>query len=118
MSTTKQIPRPDWKDYFDRFTKQHLRDDRPETVTIEFLSTELGDQVEADAARLLGLSYDTKSEALQVLLDNVDHLVFRPSDLWAVEEDDGFLSSIEILRNDGTKEILTIRRAGPEVPRT
>jgi len=99
--------------YFDRFTKRYLRDDRPETARIELLSPALGDQVEAEAAvQLLGISYDPKSEALEALLENMDHLVFQPKEIWAVEEEGGFLPSIEIVRDDGTKEILTVRRGG------
>jgi len=112
MEATKQIPRQQWKDYFDRFTKRHLRDDRPETARIELLSPALGDQVEAEAAHLQGISYDPRSKVLEVLLENMDHLIFHPKEIWAWEEEDGFLRSIEIVRDDGTKEILTIRRAG------
>jgi len=112
MPATKQIPRNQWKDYFDGFTKRYLRDDRPETATIELLSPTLGDQFEVEGAHLLGISYDPKSEALEVLLKNMDHLVFRPKEISAIEEEDGFLSGIEIVRNDGTKEILTVRRGG------
>ncbi len=82
----------------------------PETVTVEFLSPELGGQVETRGARLQGISYDPRSKALEVLLENVDHLVFQAKEIWAVEEKDGFLSGIEIVRDDGSKEILTVRR--------
>jgi hypothetical protein len=112
METTKQIPSHEWKDYFDRFTKRYLRDDRPEAATIEILSPSLGDQIEADAARLLGISYDAKSKALEVLLEGMDHLVYRPKRISVIEEGDGFVPSIEILRDDDAKEILTVRRAG------
>jgi hypothetical protein len=112
MAATKQIPHDQWKDYFDRFTKRYLRDDRPEAATIELLSPELGDQVEAEAAHLQGISYDPRSKALEVLLEKIDHLVFHPKEIWVWEEEDGFLHSIEIVRDDGTKEILTIRRIG------
>jgi hypothetical protein len=111
MAATKQIPHDQWKDYFDRFTKRYLRDDRPEAATIELLSPELGDQVEAEA-HLQGISYDPRSKTLEVLLENIDHLVFHPKEIWVWEEEDGFLNSIEIVRDDGTKEILTIRRGG------
>ena len=56
------------------------------------------------------ISYDPKSKALEVLLDNVDHLVFQPKEISVVEEKEGFFSSVEILRDDDSKEILTIRR--------
>jgi hypothetical protein len=111
MTATKQIPRKDWKSYFDRFTKNHLRDDRPEAATIELLSPALGDQV-ASAARLLGITFDSKSNALEILLENVDHLVFEPKEIWVMEEKDGFLAGMEVLRRDGTKEIMTVRRSG------
>jgi hypothetical protein len=111
-AATKEIPGHEWKDYFDRFTKRHLRDARPETVTIEYLSPELGGQVETEAAQLQGISYDPKSKALEILIANMDHLVFHPREVWAIEEEDGFLSGVEIVRDDGTKEILTIRRGG------
>ncbi|HXV59794.1 MAG TPA: DUF5335 family protein [Vicinamibacteria bacterium] len=117
MTTTKQIPRQQWKEYFDRFTKRHLRDDLPEAATIELVSAELGAQIGVDAARLLGISYDSKSEALEVLLENLDQLVHKPKEIWVVEDEDGFLPSIEIVRDDGTKEILTVRRTGPLEPR-
>ncbi len=110
MTTTKQIPRQQWTEYFDRFTKKYLRDDRPETATIELLSPTLGDQFEVEGVRLLGVSYDRKSDVLEVLLKNMDHLVFQPKEISAIEEGDGFLSGIEIVRGDGTKEVLTIRR--------
>ena len=110
MNTTKQIPRQQWKEYFDRFTKKYLRDDRPEAATIELLSPTLGDQFEVEGVRLLGVSYDRKSDVLEVLLKNMDHLVFQPKEISAIEEGDGFLPGIEIVRGDGTKEVLTIRR--------
>jgi hypothetical protein len=111
METTKQIPSQQWKDYFDRFTKRHLRDDRPEAATIELLSPSLGDQVEVAGARLLGITFDTKSKALEILLEDMDHLVFQPKKISVIEEEDGFIPSIEIVRGDDTKEILTVRRA-------
>ena len=112
MTDTKQIPRKEWKAYFDRFTKDHLRDDRPEAATIELLSPELGDQVEAGGARLLGITFDPKSKSLEILLENVDHLVFEPKEIWVMEENDGFIPGMEVVRRDGNKEIMTVRRAG------
>jgi hypothetical protein len=112
MTTTKQLPRKEWKAYFERFTKKHLRDDRPESVTIELLSPDLGDQVEASALRLLGITFDPKSKALEILIENMDHLVFQPKEIWVMEEKDGFIPGMEVIRPDGTKEIMTVRRAG------
>jgi Family of unknown function (DUF5335) len=111
MTATKKLARQEWKPYFDQFTKKFLRDDRPETATIALLSPLLGNQFEVEGVHLLGVSYDPKSDALEVLLKNMDHLVFQPKAISAIEEKDGFLSGIEIVRGDGSTEVLTIRRA-------
>lgn len=117
MASTKQIPRDQWKNYFDAFTKKHLRDDLPESVTVELVSPELGGQVQAEGARLRGISYDPKNGALEVYLDKVDARAHNPKEIWVEEDDDGFLPSVEIVRGDGTKEILTIRRRYPLTPK-
>jgi hypothetical protein len=117
MSTTKQLPRDQWKEYFDRFTKEHLKDDKPEAATVEVISPTLGDQFEVTAVRLLGLAYDSKSQAFEVLLENVDHLIFRPTEIWVLEGQPGFISTLEVVRPDGIKEIIYIRRSGPPAPR-
>lgn len=116
MAETRQIPREEWEAYFDRFTKQHLRDDRPEAATIEVLSPTIGDQIEEESATLLGITYDPKGRAFEVLVEGLDHLVFEPREVWVVEEEGGLLSSVEIVREDGTKEVLTIHRTGLPLP--
>lgn len=110
MPTTKRVPKKQWQEVFDQFTKRHLRDDVPESARIELFSPDLGDQVEVDAVRLRGISYDPKSNALEVLLEGVDHLVFKPKEISVVDEEKGFISAVEVVRDDGTKELLTIRR--------
>jgi len=113
MSTTKQLPRAEWKDYFDRFTRERLGDDAPGAVTVEVISPTLGDQFEISAVRLLGLAYDPKSQIFEVLVEDVDHLTFRPSDIWVLEGEPGFISTVELVKADGGKEIIYVRRSGP-----
>jgi hypothetical protein len=113
MGVTKQIPREDFKAYFDRFTRQHLGEESPKDVTVEVVSAELGDQVEASVLRLLGTSYDPKTRDFELLLEDMDHLVFRPAEIWVIEEEGGFISTLELVRPDGTKELVHIQRGGP-----
>jgi hypothetical protein len=113
MSTTKQLSRAEWRTYFDRFTRERLQAAELEDATIEVVSPTLGDQFQVSAVRLLGLTYDPKSEALEVLLENVDHLIFRPTEIWVVEGEPGFISTLEIVQADGTKELIYLRRSGP-----
>ena len=113
MASTKQIPQEQWKAYFDRFTRRHLEHGAPEEAMVDLVSPTLGDQPEFEGARLLGFTWDPKSEAFEVLFEDVDHLVFHPTEIWVVEDDDGFLSAIELVRPDGDKEILQLRRGSP-----
>jgi hypothetical protein len=115
MGTTKQLVRADWKDFFDQFTKEHLGDDTPEAATVEVLSPARGDQVEVSAARLLGLEYEPKSNAFRVLLQDVDHLIFHPTEIWILEGEHGSMA-IEVVRADGAKEIIYVRRHEPLAP--
>jgi hypothetical protein len=119
MATTKQIPREEWQPYFERFTRQSLKGEPPEAATIEVLSPTLGDQFETRTARLDGLSYDPKSKAFEVAFEDpqVDHLVFEPVEIWVMEEDWGFISTLELVRPDGLKEIVHVSRSGPPAPR-
>lgn len=113
MSITKQIQRAEWKDYFDRFTRERLGDDTPGAVTVEVISPTLGDQFDVSAVRLLGLVYDPKSRIFEVVVEDVDHLTFDPSEIWVLEGEAGFISTIEVVKADGGKEIIFVRRSGP-----
>src|SRR4051794_18819450 len=106
MGATKQIPSGEWEDYFVRFTRQHLQGDVQKTAAIEVLSPALGDQVEATLVPVTGVTYDPKSNSFELALQNLDHLVFLPEEIWVIEEDDGFISALEVVRADGTREIV------------
>ena len=110
MAVTTKIPPQELAPHFDLFTKRFLRDDSPESATIEILSPELGEQHAAENAVLLGVTYDKHSRALEFAFDSGDHRVYQPDEVWTLEDPDGFISSIELVRRDGTREIVTLRR--------
>jgi hypothetical protein len=111
MGTSKQIPPSQWRSYFDEFTRAHLLDPAPSTAT----SRPPDDPRKATSARLLGLSYDPRSNAFEVWLQDEDHLVFHPREIWVVEEEGGFLSALEIGTADQATEVLYLRREGAPV---
>jgi hypothetical protein len=117
MGVTKQIPRREWKAYFEGFTRQYVDDQSPEAVTIEVVSPTLGDQLAAEGARLLGFTYDPKSNAFEVLVEGIDHLAYEPTEIWAIEDEDGFVSEIEVVEAGGTKDLFHVRRDGPPARR-
>ena len=112
MSVTKRLSRDMMKEYFDRFTKRFLNLESTDVADIEVVSVDLGDQVEAQGVHLLGITYDPRSETLDVALEVGDVRSYRPREVWVTEEDDGFIHALEIVRDDDAREIIRVRRLG------
>ena len=107
---TKQIPTDRMEQYFDGFSKRFLKKDNNRTADVEVLGMDLGDQVEAEGIRLIGITYEPNTRELDVELEGGDLRSFKPKEVWAIEEDDGFIRALEIVRDDDTKEIVRVRR--------
>ena len=45
-------------------------------------------------------------------MDSGDHRVYAPEAVWALEEADGFISALEVVAPDGTREVVSIKRVG------
>jgi hypothetical protein len=116
MAKTIRIPPDRLSRFFEDFTKRFLRDGSPEAVNVELITSDLGHQVEAQGPRLLGVTYDPRvnggTGALEFELEDGDHRVYRPSEAWAMQEDDGFVSSVEVVAADGRREVVEIKRVG------
>lgn len=112
MVSAKQLSREEWKRYFDGLTKQFFRDLNPEIAHVELISRELGDQVVTARGRVIGLSYDPRNNVLEIALEGLDHLVYRPREITVGERDDGFAEWVEVTRDDGSREIIRLRSVG------
>jgi hypothetical protein len=109
MSETKRISPERMQEYFDGFSKRFLRNDSP-TADVEVVSRELGDQVQSAGERLIGITYEPRTRALEVELESVGLRAYTPKEVLAVEDEDGFIRTLEIVRDDDTKEIVQVRR--------
>ncbi len=112
MMTTTRIPEERLQNYFDSFSKHFLLHESTNAVDVEVLTAELGDQFEAEGAHMLGISYDPHTKSIDIDLEGGDHRVYNPSEVWVIEEEDGFLKAIEMASADGTREVVRIRRLG------
>ena len=110
MSETKRIARDQLTRYFDAFSRKFLMPDSPGAADVEVMGPDVGDQPVASRVRLLGVDYDPHTNALELELGSGDHRAYNPREVWAVEESDGFVSSIQIVRDDGAKELVNISR--------
>ncbi|HEY3746523.1 MAG TPA: DUF5335 family protein [Gemmatimonadaceae bacterium] len=109
---TTRVPNDQLKTYFDKFTRHFLLRESTNAVDVELLAPDLGDQFAAEGAHLHGITYDPKDNALEFELEGGDHRVTKPKEVWTVEEFDGFIKTIEIVREDGTREVARVHRLG------
>jgi hypothetical protein len=112
MPATTRIPLERLASYLDGFTRRFMDDLRPRSVDVEHLESDLGDQFPVAGARLVGISYDARTHTLDIAFDSGDHRVPEPREVWAIEEADGFLSVIEVVCSNGSREIVSVKRVG------
>jgi len=118
MGAARIIPCEEWQTFFDEYSRRFLSPfgDAEETAFIEVMSPSLGVEVEAACAPLVGMAYDPKSNAFELVLADVDHFSYYPTEIAVIEEDDGFISALEVTRLDGTQEIVQLQRRAPLAP--
>src|SRR5688500_15080725 len=104
----RSLPREEWSAYFDRFSKTKDDAGRVDYAEIRVFSPEIGAQQETSWVPLQGLTYDAKDDLLEVTVPGLDHLVAHPTAIH-VDEAAGRLNSFEVVRRDGTREIIEIR---------
>jgi hypothetical protein len=106
MATMHTVPRSEWRQFFDRMSTALTRGKWAE---IEVASLETGDQIIAEWIPMIGVTYDSRDDLVDVALDRTDHLIFHP-DAILVEEDTEGVTSIAVSAVDGTKHIVRLKQ--------
>ena len=101
--TTRKLESAEWQEYFDEVAK-HLPSMR---VGVSILGDDIGVQLETENSALLGMSYDPKDEIFEVATSNISHRVAKPKEIY-VREEGGRLSSVEVIAQDDTKQIIEL----------
>jgi hypothetical protein len=109
---TKRIPREELETYFDKFTKHFLIHESTNRADVELVAPDWGDQFAAEGAHLYGITYDPKDDAIEFALEGGDHRIMHPQEVWVAEEIDTFIKAIQIVRDDGRREIARVNRLG------
>jgi len=104
MSSLRTIPKTDWRSFFDRMSQALLG----KWAEIEVASMELGDNIIAEWVPMIGITYDSRDDLLDVALDRANHLIRHPKEI-LVEEDENGLKSVAVLDGDGTRQIINLR---------
>lgn len=75
---------------------------------IEVASLDLGDQIQAEWLPFLGLVYDPKNEIFEVALEDLDHLIAKPREVYLDNGPRGLIS-IEVVDDDGARHIIKLK---------
>lgn len=102
----RKLPKKDWSVFFDQYSKRELMHDNGHYADLQLLSGLSGSVKETDWVKLQGLTYDAKNDLLEVLLENLDHMITHPDQIFVDENSHGDILSMEIIEKDGTKHIL------------
>lgn len=105
----KKLDKTEWTIYFDTFSKNFLKDKQPEYAEIRVMSSEIGVQPETQWTLLKGISYDPKDDILDINVERLNRMILHPKEIYVDQEENGWLTSIEVVETDGTKDIIEIR---------
>jgi hypothetical protein len=101
--TIRKLERNEWYGFCLRASRGFVG----KHVEIEIVSLQIGSQFEARRLPLLGMAYDPKSDVLEMLIGELDHLVRAPRELYVDEELFG-ISSLQIIDAEGIRQIITL----------
>jgi hypothetical protein len=113
-TTTREIPRNEWPDFFDGFSRRH----DGWLVTIEILDESLGDQIEVKNQKLKGIVAERRGDpkTIDILVGNSPdegstHIIDKPTRVWVEVTGEGAEAALEIESEDHVKTLLTFRAA-------
>jgi hypothetical protein len=104
MASLHSVPKAEWRGFFDRMSKVLLG----KRAEVEVAALDLGDQIVVDWVPLIGITYDSQDDLLDIALDRSNHLIRHPREI-AVEEDDTGLKSVAVVDGDGTRQIVNLK---------
>jgi hypothetical protein len=115
----RKLERKEWHPYFNKLSK--LLGAKVAEVDVASLKT--GAQAETKWVPLLGITYDSHDDVVDVALDGVDHLIEKPRTIY-VDNTGATMVSLEIDDAEGVKHIVKLKeplelpRHDPELSRS
>jgi hypothetical protein len=106
------IPRERLARYFEAHTRRFLGDGPPEMVALEVVEPEWGTSWPPRATRLLGITFDVHTDAIEFMLGSGERRVYATREVWTLEDPDGCIAAIQILCPDGSRHVVCLRRVG------
>jgi Family of unknown function (DUF5335) len=104
MATSRVIARTEWPRFFDSLSNVAVG----KRIEIEAASLELGDQIVAEWVPLLGITYDSRDDLLDIALTGLNHLIRRPREIYVHEGPQG-VEIVAVVSEDGVKQVLRLK---------
>jgi hypothetical protein len=105
MTNLLAIPPAEWRGYFDRLSKELLLGKRAE---VEVASLDIGDQIVAEWLPMIGITYDSRDDLLDVALEGTNHLIRHPREI-VVEEGPTGVTSVAVVDADGARQLVRFK---------
>jgi hypothetical protein len=101
----RRLDRQEWQGFCIRMSHDFVG----KRVAIEIASLEFGAQPETERLPLLGMSYDPKNDVFELLVGELDHLIYGPREIYVDETP--LIDSIilQIIDAAGVRQIVTMR---------
>jgi hypothetical protein len=100
----RKLEQAEWRTFFDQMSKRLVG----KRAEIDVESLALGAQVEAEWLLLFGIVYDPKNDIVEIALQDLDHIVHKPREIYVDEGLIG-LASLKVVDGDGIQHIVQFR---------
>jgi hypothetical protein len=104
MAQLLSVPQSEWRPFFDRMSKALLG----KWAEIEVASLNLGDQIVAEWVPMVGITYESRDDLLDVALDRASHLIRHPREI-VVEEGATGLTSVAVIDAHGARQVVRFK---------
>jgi hypothetical protein len=108
VSALRQVPKNEWRGFFDLMSKALLG----KRAEVEVASLDLGDQIVAEWVPLIGITYDSRDDLLDVGFDperNLGNRLIRRPQQIDVEEGPTGLAMVAVVDADGVRHIIRLK---------
>jgi hypothetical protein len=99
-----KLEKSQWHAYFDSMSKS--LDGKRAEVEVDALA--IGSQIEVEWLPLLGITYDSKNDIVEIAFEGLDHIIHKPRDIF-VDHTAADLRSLEIVDADDFRHIIKLR---------
>jgi hypothetical protein len=100
----RNLPKDEWRGFFDRMSRPLLG----KQAEVEVASLDLGDQVLDEWVPMIGITYDSGDDLLDVALSRANHLIRHPKEI-TVDEAPAGLASVAIVDVEGARHIVRLK---------